>query len=148
MGGNGLHLNNDGKEILANNFMYVLNRFILWNEKIYNGTSKNDFYSKQIETGLSDFHKMIFTVMKTSYQKIELRVLNYRHYESFSNERFRESLLENLKEKLLKNSNKSFRNFINSCNSELDIQLPKKINSMLEVINCLLWIKLYLKQLF
>ena len=50
-----------------------------------------------IETGLSDFHKMTATVMKTSYQKIEPRVINYRDYESFFNEGLRESLLENLK---------------------------------------------------
>ena len=32
-----------------------------------------------IETGFSDFHKMIVTVMKTFYQKIALRVVtNYR----------------------------------------------------------------------
>ena len=50
-----------------------------------------------IETGLSDFHKMTVTVMKTSYQKIEPRVINYRNYASFFNEGLRESLLENLK---------------------------------------------------
>ena len=49
-----------------------------------------------IETGLSDFHKMIVTVMKTSYRKIEPRVINYRDYKSVSNGGFRESLLENL----------------------------------------------------
>ena len=50
-----------------------------------------------IETGLSDFHKMTVTLMKTSYQKIEPRVINYRNYASFFNEGLRESLLENLK---------------------------------------------------
>ena len=39
----GLHLNDDGKVILACNFIYVLNTFILSHEKHYNGTSKNDF---------------------------------------------------------------------------------------------------------
>ena len=49
-----------------------------------------------IETGLSDFHKMIVSVMKTFYRKIESRVvINYRHYNSFSNEGFIESSLEN-----------------------------------------------------
>ena len=38
-----LHLNDDGKAVLANNLIYVLNRVILWNEKIYNDTSKIDF---------------------------------------------------------------------------------------------------------
>ena len=41
-----LHLNDDGKIILANNFTYVLNRFTLLNEKNYNGTSKNGFLLK------------------------------------------------------------------------------------------------------
>ena len=56
---------------------------------------------------------------------------------SLSNEGFRESLLENLKGKLLGNSDQSFSNFINTCNTVLDKQLPKK-KSMLEVINRLL----------
>ena len=40
-----------------------------------------------IETGLSDFHTMIVTVMKISYRKIEPMVINYRDYKSFSDER-------------------------------------------------------------
>ena len=56
-----------------------------------------------IETGLSDFHKMIVTVIKTTYRKIEPRVINYRNYKSFSYEGFRESLLENLKGNLSQN---------------------------------------------
>ena len=55
--------------------------------------------------GLSDFQKMLATVMKTSYRKIEQKVINYRHYKSFSKEKFREPLNENLRrviiEKLL-----------------------------------------------
>ena len=42
MFGDGLHLNDDDKEILADNFIYALDRFISWNEKIFNGTNKND----------------------------------------------------------------------------------------------------------
>ena len=79
-----------------------------------------------IETGLLDFHKMIAMVMKTSYWKIKPRVINYRDYKSFSNEGLRESLLENLKGKLSENSDQSFNNFINTCNTVFDKQLPKK----------------------
>ena len=79
-----------------------------------------------IETGLSDFHKMIVTVMKASYWKIEPRVINYRDNKSFSSEGFRESLLENLKGKLLENPDQSSDNFVNTCNTVLDKQLPKK----------------------
>ena len=30
------------------------------------------------ETGLSDFHKMVVKVMKTTYRKLELRIVHYR----------------------------------------------------------------------
>ena len=75
--------------------------------------------------------------MKTSYRKIEPSVINYRDYKSFSNKGFRESLIENLKGILSENSDQSFCNFKNTCNTVLDKQLPKK-KSMLEVINRLL----------
>ena len=65
-----------------------------------------------IETVLSDFHKMIVTVMKTSYWKIEARSINYRDYKSFSNEGFSEWLLENLKGKLSANSDQSLSNLV------------------------------------
>ena len=42
------------------------------------------------ETGLLDFHKMIVRVMKTSYQKIESRVVNFGDYKSLLSEVFRE----------------------------------------------------------
>ena len=99
-----------------------------------------------IETGLPDFHMMIVTVMKTSYRKIEPRVINYRDYKSFSNEEFREWLLENIIEKFSENFDKRFNNFINNCNIVLDKQLTKK-KSILEVISRLLRIKLCLTQL-
>ena len=78
-----------------------------------------------IVIGLSDFYMMIAMAMKTSYRKIEPRVINYRDYESFPNEGFRESLLENIKRKLSENSDKSFSNFTNTCNTVLDKQLPR-----------------------
>ena len=46
-----------------------------------------------IETGLSDFHKMIVTVMKASYRKIEPRIINYRDWVS---------LMEGLENRYLK----------------------------------------------
>ena len=100
----------------------------------YHGSFQNSCLT---ETGLSDLQKMIVTVMKTSYRKIEPRVINYRDHKSFSNERFRESLVKNLKGKFSENSDQSFSNFINTCNTVLHKQLPKK-KSMFEVINRLL----------
>ena len=67
---------------------------------------------------------MIVMVMKTSFRKNEPRVINYRDCKSFSNEGFRESLLENLKGTLSENSDKKFSNFMNTCITALDQQLP------------------------
>ena len=78
----------------------------------YPGSFQN---SCVIETGLSDFHKMIVTVMRLSYRKTEPRVISYRDYKSFSNEGFRESLLENLKGKLSENSLKQFYKYLQYC---------------------------------
>ena len=41
--------------------------------------------SNVFQTGLSDFHKMVVTVMKTSYRKLESKKVNYRKYKDFSN---------------------------------------------------------------
>ena len=67
---------------------------------------------------------MVIAVMKTYCRKIEPIVTTYRDNKSFSNKGFRESLLENLKGKLSENSDKSFSNFVNTCNAVLDKQLP------------------------
>ena len=45
-----------------------------------------------VETGLPDFHKMVVTVIKTSYQKSQPKIIPYRHYKNFSNDIFRDSL--------------------------------------------------------
>ena len=46
-----------------------------------------------IETGLSDFHKMIVSVMKTTFQKLKPRIVQYRDYTQFSNDNFRKKLI-------------------------------------------------------
>ena len=38
-----------------------------------------------IETGLSDFHKMVVTVMKTTYRKLEPRIVYYCAFKCFCN---------------------------------------------------------------
>ena len=49
-----------------------------------------------IETELSDFHKMVVTVVKKSFYKIEPKVINYRDYRNFSNDNFRTSFMEKI----------------------------------------------------
>ena len=45
-----------------------------------------------IETGLSDFHKMILTVKKVFYNKQKPKIVQYRKYKDFSNEAFMHEL--------------------------------------------------------
>ena len=45
-----------------------------------------------ISTGLSDFHKMIITVLKSSFIKLKAREMYYRDYKNFSTSSFREDL--------------------------------------------------------
>ena len=46
-----------------------------------------------IETGLSDFHRIVVTVMKTSFERLNSRIINYGDYKSSENKLFREELL-------------------------------------------------------
>ena len=49
-----------------------------------------------IETGLSDFHKRVVTIMKTSFRELKPKIISYRKCKTFSNDIFRDSLLEEL----------------------------------------------------
>ena len=49
--------------------------------------------AKTVETGLSDFHKMVVSVFKTSFKKQKPKIVTYRDYKCFDNEKFRESLI-------------------------------------------------------
>ena len=48
--------------------------------------------SSVTETRLSDFHKIVVTVMKMNFGKLEPKIINYRNYKYFSNNRFREKV--------------------------------------------------------
>ena len=49
-----------------------------------------------VTTGLSDCHKMVITVMKTTFPKIEPRVIKYRDYSTYCPEEFGYELQRNL----------------------------------------------------
>ena len=42
------------------------------------------------ETGLSDFHKTVVTIMKANFHKLELKIVHYWNYKNLTNELFRE----------------------------------------------------------
>ena len=77
-----------------------------------------------IETGLSDFHKLVVTVMKTTFKKSKPKIITYRSYKSFSNDRFREALQQI--ECNENNCDSRFGKFISSCNRIFDEHAPQK----------------------
>ena len=44
------------------------------------------------ETGLSDFHKLVVTVLKSTFPKSPPKIITYRSYKNFSNDLFRGDL--------------------------------------------------------
>ena len=69
--------------------------------------SCRSFYSScAIETGLSDFHKMTVTVMKTHFQGREPKLIQYRDCRNFSET--------------------EYRDFLIGCKEALDIRAPLK----------------------
>ena len=79
-----------------------------------------------IETGLSDFHKMTVTVMKTTYEKLKPRIVNYRDYKNFCNDTFRQILLEKLAAENINTNCNGFEKFLQICINTLNIFAPCK----------------------
>ena len=77
-----------------------------------------------IETGLSDFHKLVATTMNTTYKKSQTKIINCCSYKYFNNESFREELIQI--EANGNNCDESFKNFTSSCNVILNKHAPQK----------------------
>ena len=78
------------------------------------------------ETGLSDFHKMILTVLKSSFVKQKTRVLIYRNDKFFNNTLFRDQILNKLRNSNLQISNKDLKHFKETCLSVVNTIAPLK----------------------
>ena len=63
------------------------------------------------ETGLSNFHKMTLTLLKSTSTEQKLRVLNYLNYKFFNNALFRDHVLNKLRNSNLQISNKDLKHF-------------------------------------
>ena len=87
-----------------------------------------------IETGLSDFHKMTVTVMKTTFQKLDPKIIHYRDYQKYCNDSFRQDLLSTL---VMENINLSngLQKFIDIFIKTLNKFAPEKRNIQ-EVTTC------------
>ena len=80
--------------------------------------------SSVVETGLSDFHKMIVTVMKTTFQRMLAKIRNYRDYRHLDINIFRESTLYELAKESV--SNTDLNKFIETCLKTLNNYAPLK----------------------
>ena len=56
-----------------------------------------------VATGLSDFHKMVITVLKNTFPKAKPKVIQYRDYKKFDVQNFRKDLKNGLQNKLVDN---------------------------------------------
>ena len=63
---------------------------------ILTNKSKSFQTSQIIETGTSDFHKMVMTILKVYFKKKGHSVIQYRDYKNFCNNKFRNDLLNEL----------------------------------------------------
>ena len=55
--------------------------------------SKNNFdETLALEPGLSDFHKLVASILKSYFKKEAPKVINYREYKYFDNEKFSNEL--------------------------------------------------------
>ena len=79
------------------------------------------------ETGLSDFHKMTLTVLKSSSAKQKPRVLNYRrNCKFFNNTLLRDQLLNKLKNSNLQIRDKDLKRLKETCLSVANTIAPLK----------------------
>ena len=63
------------------------------------------------ETGLSDFHKMTVSVLKSSFAKQKPRILNYRNYKFFNNTLFRDQVLNKMSDSTLQTIDENLKHF-------------------------------------
>ena len=70
-----------------------------------------------MRTELSDFHKMVVTVLKTAFLESKPRVISYRDYRSFNNDKFKTDLKNSWLEmcNLIWCLKKSFLMFYKTC---------------------------------
>ena len=83
--------------------------------------------SSTVETGFSDFHHVVYTILKTTYDRLPPKVISYRCYRNFSEPQFREELAH----KMYKNPPpKSYAEFENQYVTTLNSFAPKKSVSL------------------
>ena len=57
-------------------------------------TNNNHLYQKSqsFETGISDHHHLIYTMLKSKYERMPPKTITYRSYKNFAEELFKEDI--------------------------------------------------------
>ena len=84
------------------------------------------FQNWSVGTGLSDFHKMTVTVIKTTFEKLKPRVSYFRNWNEFCNEKFKIQLLTKLSLENFNNNRNGINKFLEICVNTLDIFAPRR----------------------
>ena len=79
-----------------------------------------------VETGLSDFHRMTVTVVKTTFKKFEPRIIRYRDYKNFQNGQYRDVLTPKLSNIVSKNNSVRLNELLSIDMDTLDRYAPCK----------------------
>ena len=93
----------------------------------FNKQEKSIQTTTTVETGLSDFHTMVVSIVKSKYQKEGPSIINYRNYKDFKLEEFRKDLhLEINKLQASKTDILSYRQFEEAFNEVVEKHAPMK----------------------
>ena len=84
--------------------------------------------------------------MKTTFQKLKPRIVQYRDYTQFSTDNFRKKLLENLSLENINTNSNGLEKFLQICINTLEQMAPRKKNTYV-AITCDFLVKNYLVQL-
>ena len=90
------------------------------------GSNQSFQNSCTIETGLSDFHEVIVTILKIYFQKREAKVINYIGYRNLANEEFRQQVLNDILRATQNGDIICYESFLSICKRALDCRTPKK----------------------
>ena len=87
-----------------------------------------------IGTGLSDFHRITVSVLKSHFRKLPPKIVTYRDFKRFDNERFIDSLRVTLNNQDV-NYSKNTKLFFELCRSELEHHALRKKSTFMGIIN-------------
>ena len=78
--------------------------------------------TSSFETGISDHHHLIYSILKATFEKEESKKFTYRNYKQFQWENFEKDLISSLR-----NCNKMYENYEQNFIKVLNTHAPKKV---------------------